>query len=157
MSEYHCKYGRKRRQDEEFRKKEADRNREYRKFKKVAELKMEDEFSIMEAKVERLQRKVDQFDEFLILLFQNEGSKDSFEEDHTQSDSVEEPMSSMSGLVSKVRQFMEKTELFHRLCGLERCTFNDLVNDLEVPFKQLTWRGTTKPTLRIFLLTLHCG
>jgi hypothetical protein len=91
MRQYHREYARKRRQDDGFRKKEADNKREYRKFKKVAELKMEDEFSIMEAKVERLQRKVDQFDEFLILLFQNEGSKDSFEEDDTQTDSVEEP------------------------------------------------------------------
>jgi hypothetical protein len=50
----------------------------------------------------------------------------------------------MSGLVSKVRQFMEKAELFHRLCGLERSTFDDLVNELDIPFKRLTWRGTER-------------
>jgi hypothetical protein len=36
---------------------------------------------------------------------------------------------------------MKDKELYHRLCGLERSTFNDLVNDLEMPFKQLNWRA----------------
>jgi hypothetical protein len=133
-------YARKRRQDDGFRKKEADKKREYRKFKKVAELKMEDEFSIMEAKVERLQRKVEQFDEFLILLFQNEDFENSFER-RRDSDrfSGGAKCRTFPDWFQRFDSSWRKTELYHRLCGLERSTFNDLANELEMPFKQFTW------------------